>query len=178
MTKKFPSLAAAVLALAASASCLAGGGSLGVVPPSATFGSDVTGAFTDTWTFFLPSASIVGDSVTNVQLSYNSSQFGGIVGLTAYLDNVANSLALVSTIVTALPGGGFMTTEVLADSGLFGPGSHSLVVSGTGITGSSASYGGNITAIPVSAVPEPESVALMLAGLGIVGSIVRRRRSA
>lgn len=29
---------------------------------------------------------------------------------------------------------------------------------------------------PVTAVPEPESYALMLAGLGVVGSIVRRRR--
>jgi PEP-CTERM motif len=35
----------------------------------------------------------------------------------------------------------------------------------------------NITlANPVAAVPEPESYAMMLAGLGVVGSIVRRRR--
>jgi len=43
-------------------------------------------------------------------------------------------------------------------------------VAGTGITGSTASYGGNIVA---TAVPEPETYVMMLAGLSAIGLLVR-----
>ena len=43
--------------------------------------------------------------------------------------------------------------------------------------GISDSYGGSRDAVSVTAVPEPETYALMLAGLGAVGFIARRRRS-
>ena len=61
------------------------------------------------------------------------------------------------------------------------PGSFTLVVNGyAGLAGSvgqaiSASYSGGINVIP-TAVPEPESYALMLAGLAAIGFIARRRR--
>jgi hypothetical protein len=45
--------------------------------------------------------------------------------------------------------------------------------------GTSDSYGGSLDAVSLtSAVPEPETYALMLAGLGAVGFIARRRRPA
>jgi len=42
--------------------------------------------------------------------------------------------------------------------------------------GTSDSYGGFIDNVVVTVVPEPEYYALLLAGLGLVGSVVRRRR--
>ncbi|MEN9437824.1 MAG: hypothetical protein RIR09_2479 [Pseudomonadota bacterium] len=44
--------------------------------------------------------------------------------------------------------------------------------------GTSNSYGGSLDNITVTAaVPEPETYALLLAGLGLVGTIVRRRKA-
>ena len=42
--------------------------------------------------------------------------------------------------------------------------------------GTSDSYGGSIDNISVTAVPEPETYAMLLAGLGLMGSIARRRK--
>jgi hypothetical protein len=42
--------------------------------------------------------------------------------------------------------------------------------------GKSDSYGGSVDNISVSAVPEPETYAMMLAGLGLVGVAARRRK--
>jgi hypothetical protein len=41
--------------------------------------------------------------------------------------------------------------------------------------GKSDSYGGSIDNISVTAVPEPETYAMLLAGLGLMGTIARRR---
>ena len=41
--------------------------------------------------------------------------------------------------------------------------------------GASDSYGGSLDNISVTAVPEPETYAMLLAGLGLMGTIARRR---
>jgi hypothetical protein len=54
-------------------------------------------------------------------------------------------------------------------------GSYKLELTGT-TKGLGSSYYGNLTAAP--AVPEPESIALAFAGLGVVGALARRRKNA
>jgi len=44
-------------------------------------------------------------------------------------------------------------------------------------TGRSDSLGGSLDNVSVTAVPEPESYAMMLAGLALMGTIARRRKS-
>lgn len=53
------------------------------------------------------------------------------------------------------------------------------VISFTGLSTSSAnSFGGGSIQASIAPIPEPESVVLMLAGLGIVGVLMRRRKIA
>lgn len=44
--------------------------------------------------------------------------------------------------------------------------------------GTPDTYGGSLDNVSVTAVPEPQSLAMMLAGLGIIGTIARKRKSA
>lgn len=53
------------------------------------------------------------------------------------------------------------------------------VISFTGLSTSSASsFGGGFVQASVAAVPEPESMAMVLAGLGVAGTLLRRRKTA
>jgi hypothetical protein len=58
---------------------------------------------------------------------------------------------------------------------LSGTSSSPFVLSLTGKPGYFGAYGGSMTASAVSAVPEPETYAMMLAGLALIGSIAVRR---
>lgn len=51
-----------------------------------------------------------------------------------------------------------------------------LSITGVRATNGNASITGSLSA--VSPVPEPESIAMMLAGLGVIGAVVRRRNRA
>jgi hypothetical protein len=162
---------AALAALCAPGVSQAGGGSLGTLgpaAPSASFSDTVFGAFTDTWTFDVTSASALAASLTNVQISLGGADFGGIVDFSATLAGT-----LLGSTTSVLESNGIaITTQVLADATSGAPGSYTLTVSGSGVTGGSASYGGNLVATPVS---EPQTLALFLAGLAAMGFIGHRR---
>lgn len=162
--------AAAVLALT-SVGSFATTTALDPLAPSASFANTVTGAFTDSWTFNLPTLSAVAASVTNVEVSFGSFTAGGIMGFEAWLNGTQ---LFGPTSIVGPVSGVTVKTQVLAGGTVLPAGMYSLMVKGSGITGASASYGGNIVATPV---PEPETYAMMLAGLAAVGFLARRRRN-
>ena len=171
-------VAAAVMLWAPSG--FAGGGNLGTIgpsSPSAFIGDTVTGAFNDIWTFNLAADSQLAASVTNVSILVNGLAQGDILGFGATL----NGFALTLTQANENQGSFEYQVQRLTGSTLAAPGSFTLDVFGSGIRGATnASYSGNIFANPplAAAVPEPGTVALLMAGLAIVLLNVRRHNAA
>lgn len=125
---------------------------------TATFSAlHTAGAFTDTFTFTLPGILSADASVVTI---------GSGVADIDFTSGTLNGLPLLLTT----DAGGFV--ELLYTPAPFAvSGPLTLIVKGT--SGSNASYSGTLN---VSVVPEPETMALMLAGLGVLGHLVRRRR--
>jgi hypothetical protein len=57
-------------------------------------------------------------------------------------------------------------------------GDYYVLVSGNLVSDTSASFGGAVMLAPTAPVPEPETYGMMLAGLGVVGFLARRRKAA
>jgi hypothetical protein len=165
-TKSF--FAAAAIALS-SISSFAAIHNLGTLGSGDTFlsGSDSTnivvakGSFADTFNFNVSAMSDVGVSagvlnffkfkITDATFSYtlfNSSNVALGSGT-----NVDNAFSLASLNI----------------------GSYRLAVTGNATGALGGQYNGALTVTPV---PEPETVAMLLAGLGLMGSIARRRNKA
>mgnify|MGYP000636163262 CR=1 FL=1 len=156
------SILAALTAISVS-NAWAVGGPLVFVGNTASFSSSVSGAFTDFWTFNVvaPGATAAA-SATNI--AFNGA--GGIASFAGLLSTVnLTSTATVTPPVVVNVLSGFTGTLI--------PGAYSLRLSGNAGT-SGASYGGNLVLTPI---PEPETYALMLAGLGVVGFVAARRRN-
>ena len=171
---KLQSLAAAALLSTVVSSSFALNEVLPPLDPSASFDNTVSGLFTDTFQFSLTGLSIVAVSITNNEINSGSSSFGGILGFSGFIDLPVDILLTYSTTPVPGPDGSTIHVQRLEGNGLLPLGTYTIVVTGTGITGSTASYGGNVVATPV---PEPETYAMMLAGLGAIGFLVARRRN-
>ena len=128
------------------------------------------GPFNDIFTFTLPTNGGSGYSVTN--FTSLPGQFNTILATLSLFSNpdgmlVSGDEALLATSST--PGGNSLALAW----GAANSGSYYLAVGGL----TNGTQGGIYTgAISVTAVPEPETYAMMLAGLGALGFLARRRR--
>lgn len=137
----------------------------------ANFGNDsVTAPFIDhhTFTAVPPMFGLTGASV----ISGFTFPVGFNVALTSFdLWDITGVPAIVAPGVI-LPGG---FAGVLGSAGLVSGNLYDIVVAGAPMfPGTAGSYGGNIN---ISPIPEPETYAMLLVGLGLVGFTMRRRKS-
>jgi hypothetical protein len=132
---------------------------------------DTLGGFTDDWTFSLPTsvgATYSVEQLRNFSLAFNQT----ITGINSFHASLYHDTVASGNLVPSANGLDFYAPGGLA------AGDYILRVTGTveGIHSTmKGSYSGMMAVLP--AVPEPESYALFLAGLGLMGFIARRRTS-
>jgi hypothetical protein len=164
-------VAAGLLATGAANATTTALGPAVVGTPLSFGGFAAPGPFNDIFTFTLPTNGGSGYSVTN--FTYLPGQFNTMLATLSLFSNPDGILynaddALLSTSFT--PGGGSLALSWGASNS----GSYYLAVGGLTNGTQGGIYNG---AISVTAVPEPETYAMMLAGLGALGFLARRRRN-
>jgi PEP-CTERM motif len=151
------------LVAVSSAAFAVGPGPLGTIDNLPITVSNIVpaGIFQDVYSFTIADPGSVSGSITPVNFGvYN------IAGLTVTLQDA--SFAVVDSDNTPLDGFSF---------GSLAAGNYALNVLGFATGSQGGFYAGGLIA-QTAPIPEPETYTLMLAGLGIVGFIARRRRSA
>ena len=126
------------------------------------------GEFSDKWTFTIVSPTFAGGSVSNLAISVPG--FGSLYnigGLSAQLYTGGNLL------IDNLDDNPGSTVDIKVGSGLFPPGNYYFNISGTGNGQFGGQYVFSVTTL--APIPEPESYAMLLAGLGVMGAIAMRR---
>ncbi len=130
-----------------------------------------TGSFQDTYTFTLGAGSGTNVGITSFFTGSSIADAPGI-GLSMTLTSNSNVVASVADTTKYVDLTNSNVSYGHTFYGLVKGTTYSLVVKGT-----DASLLGSQYTFQVAAVPEPESYAMLLAGLGLIGSIVRRRKS-
>lgn len=121
-------------------------------------------AFTDTIDFIVPGGSIQ-TSANPLNLKLGPLDVFNIQGLTYSV--WGGTAAAPTTWYGDFPG-----TNITYDIGLSVPGAYHLLVSGV----SNGIAGGTYGVALVSGVPEPETISMLLAGMGVMGMVARRKK--
>jgi hypothetical protein len=161
---KFRVIATALLVATSVSAYAVGPGPLGIIDNTPIAISSIVpmGIFQDVYSFTLADPGTVSGNAIAINFAgYN------LLGLTVTLQD--SSFAVVGSDST--PGTGF-------SFGGLASGAYALNVLGY-VTGSQGGFyaGGCVAETSPTVVPEPQAYALMLAGVGIVGFAVRRRRT-
>lgn len=162
---KLKSVVATAVLAAASFSASATVHNLGVLDPSGfdsftssseKFGAGV--AINDTWTFEL--------------LAPSSTSFAAIQTFAVTAGQILNFSAVLNGSSFGSPTAG-AGSQTLSWTGPLAAGIYSVNITGTSGLANST-YGATVSAIPTP-VPEPETYAMMLGGLALLGAVARRK---
>jgi hypothetical protein len=149
---------------------------LGLNPNLYNSSTTATKTFFDDFVF-----TIAGSSVSSISASLNSATLAGISGFSESLYSggvpAASYTATGTNPLSAANLIGTTTGNTLSFSNL-AAGTYTLQFSGTLAAANSLllpTVGAYASLVSVTAVPEPESYALLLAGMGMMGYLIRRR---
>jgi len=151
---------------------------------TANFGNNFfsNGSFTDTFTFTVDTTGVFSASVSGGYFTFPS--VGQVWGVDITGFSLTGPVSATGDEVEAvIPFTSFSADNWTISTTNLVAGSYSLSVSGTAIPISifpvtaATGYGGQAF-LEVSAVPEPETYGMMLAGLGLMGFVAARRKSA
>jgi len=157
---KLSSILAGTALVLGSQWSIAAGGPLDLTSGSAGFSSTpMVGGFTDIYTFSLATPATLSGSITTIVNGLQDIDFVGV-----FLTGPSGVFNFTQLMSDPFETWGLATITVAA-------GSYSLALIGTN-SPAGASYGGNLA---VTLVPEPEPLALLLAGMAIIGLLARRR---
>jgi len=126
-------------------------------------------SFSDSFLFTIgpPGGGLIGTGSGSI-ITSSSLQFSATdLDLTSV---IVNGVALTITRTA----GGLIESAGASNVNIFSGQLNNITV--TGVSRGLGSYGGNLTFVPLAAVPEPGTWALMLLGFGAIGFSMRRRR--
>ncbi|HEV7815432.1 MAG TPA: FxDxF family PEP-CTERM protein, partial [Janthinobacterium sp.] len=134
--------------------------------------TDLNHSFSDVFSFTLPTSFDTATSLTSNFLPTKDLNISGFY--LTQIDPTTQATLATYQGVDGTASGSKMDLWSLSAYGL-SSGTYTLTVTGTVVGTQGGSYGGDIV---VAAVPEPETYAMLMAGLGLVGCVARRRKQA
>ena len=139
-----------------------------------TSGLAIGDSFIDTYLFDIASPFALGAIAVGTTVSLDFGNLYQIANLEARFLRANDSTITDSFILTTVTNNGIKVNSLYLDSPIPAGNNYKFVVSGTVNGTVGGSYGGVLQATPI---PEADSYLMMLAGLGLVGTLAWRRKA-